>query len=301
MQPAASGQSGTAEDVLVTCAASVDEGVIGLTDLDAECAGLEPALVDAGFAPFLSETQSEALTSQSLSDLAQLRDYYARPISGTPVLQVNEIENIVRSLEQAKAARSLTLKERLSRWLRQAFDRRQVAGDSWLTQWLRGKSVPQQVTDVLLGGLVLLVVVLVVIVLTNELRAAGVLKRSTRKRLVRTASGDHAAVRLTFADIESAPLREQPSRLLQLVVSALVDGGRLSGAYSLTHRELTNRASFDTPDQHHRFEVLASGAQYARYSGDSLSVSEIDTLIVGGRELYAQITRTPTASDKGLA
>lgn len=290
---AAPAQDGDA-NIIVSCARDADEDIVGLTELDAECPGLEPALVDAGLAPFISEAQSAALTSAALSDLAQLREHY-RQLPALHTLSIDQVAQVARELEQVKAARPLTWRERLSQWVRQFFDRPQSNGSSWLAEWLRNKSLPQKVTDVIVTGLILLVIVLALIVLINELRAAGVF----RKRAARKAAGlgsngmPGSTMPLTFADISAAPLRDQPSLLLQLVVNALVDTGRLQAARSLTHRELALRARFDASLQREQFSLLATGAERARYGRDLPTATQIEALLTDGRALHAQIAATP--------
>ena len=300
----ASGAATAAQDsdasILVSCARDADEESVGLTDLDAECPGLEPALVDAGFAPFISETQSAELTSAALSDLAQLRDHYQQS-PAMPALQIDQVAQIARELEQVKAARALTWQERLSQWVRQLFGRHQSEGSSWLAEWLRNKSLPQKVTDAIVAGLIVLVIVLALVVLINELRAAGMLrKRGAGKAAGLADSGSMAStLRLSFADISAAPLRDQPSLLLQLVVSALVDAGRLPAARSLTHRELAPRAQFDDAAQREQFSMLAVGAERARYGRDVPAATQIEALLADGRALHAQIaaSRVDRAGD----
>jgi hypothetical protein len=266
--------------------------VVGLEDLEAECPGIESALVAAGFAPFLSELQSSELTVYALSDLVQLYGYYHRePSANARTLEVDGVGRIVRSLEQVQQRRTESLLQRLERWLRNVLERPQSEAPPWLSRWLQGKSLPQKVTELIVYALIALVIVLAAVVLFNELRAAGMLKRSARKRLTMLAHGAGGVVTpLTFADLEAAAWRDKPSLVLQLLVSALIASGRLQSERSLTHRELTERAALDGPEQREHFRNIAVIVERARYGREPLTSEQIQRLVMDGRALHEEIT-----------
>ena len=77
------GAAGSPADILARCVESDATQIYGLENLEAECPGIEHALVELGFAPFLSERQLGVLSIYSLSDLQQVAHRYAeRPAPG---------------------------------------------------------------------------------------------------------------------------------------------------------------------------------------------------------------------------
>ncbi len=286
----AGGRSLSEFDRVTQCVQSAPEDTIGLTELDAECPGLEAVLAKTGLAPFISQRQSDELTSAGVEDLVHLHDRYQRAASDAHSLEVGAVAGIVRQLTQAESPRPLTLKERFLRWLQQMFERRQSHADNWLSRWLKEVSVPDKARELITYTLIALVLVLAVTVLVNELRAAGVLKRSARIRL----SGDSSIAgrplaELTFADLDAATLQDKPSVMLQLLLAALVKSGRLQSERSLTPRELTARAVFDEQTQRENFRAIAFGAEHARYGNSALNAAQVDALIADGRALYAAV------------
>ncbi len=61
-----------AETLIASCIASIDGEVAGLPVLEDACPGLEHALVESGFAAFVSEAELQRLSRFSLVDLQAL-------------------------------------------------------------------------------------------------------------------------------------------------------------------------------------------------------------------------------------
>lgn len=289
----------SAAALVAQCSKSAATDIVGLSELDAACPGLEHALVQLGYAPFVSEAQLDALSVHSLMDLQQLAERYRQP----PDAAANEIEvktlaPILESLRQPpRAELPDTWLQRLKRWLRSVFDQPQRESDSWLSRWLQERTIPEKVRDGIVNGLILLVIALAVVVLFNEARAAGLLRRGGRRgsRMSDRATGLEP-VRPSLSDLDSVAPEQRPSLLLRLLVAALVDAGRLRTEKSLTHRELSQRADFDVAEQRENFQRVAALGERLLYGDARVAPDEIETVVQAGRALNAQLAAPKVSS-----
>ncbi len=297
-EPAA-GIPQSAAALVAECSESAADDIVGLNELEAACPGLEHALVQLGYAPFVAEAQLDQLSVHGLVDLQRLADRYRR----TPDVAANEIHAgtlgpILESLRQEQRAElPETWLQRLKQWLRSVFDRPQQASDPWLGRWLQQRTISEKVRDGIVYGLIALVIVLAIVVVFNEARAAGLLRRGGRhdSRAPASAANPEPA-RLSLADLDSLTLEQRPSLLLRLLVSALVKAGRLRADKSLTHRELMQRANFDVPGQREDFQRVAVLGERLLYGTARVAPDEIETVIQAGRALEAQLAASQVAS-----
>ncbi len=206
-------------------------------------------------------------------------------------MSVDRLQPVLASLqEELRPDRPLTWFGRLKQWLRGIFDRQQEDTGSWWERWLRDVEVPQKVTRGILYGLVALIVLLAVAVVLNEVRVAGVLNRRVPRR-GRSLGHDPASglAPLTNADLDSVEPSERPAALLRMLVTTLVNSGRLRTEKSLTHRELGRRAMFDAAEQRECFERVASLGERLLYGAGGASGDEIDKVVTAGRALEHQL------------
>jgi uncharacterized protein DUF4129 len=144
-------------------------------------------------------------------------------------------------------------------------------------------------TTVLFVALALLLG-LTILVIVSELRAAGVF----RKRLVieidnSTASTAAALADDATVDVDSLPPDRKASMLLRMLVTTLVQSGRLRTERSLTHRELSARANFDDAAQRESFQRVAALAERTVYGGSEVAASEVEPIVSAARALDAQL------------
>lgn len=289
-EPAPSAVTSAAE-LVAQCSESAATDIVGLNELDAACPGLEHALVQLGYAPFVSEAQLDRLSVHSLEDLQQLTDRYRQP----PDAAANDIGTttlgpILESLQQQRAEPPQTWFQRLKQWLRGVFDRSQQKPDPWLERWLQGRTLPQKFWNVVIYGLIGLVIVLAVAVVFNEARAAGLLRRGGRRDLqVQDRATGLEATRMSLADLDAVALEARPSLLLRLLVATLVNAGRLRAEKSLTHRELSQHANFDAVDQRESFQRVAVLGERLLYGDARIAPDEIEAAVQAGRALNAQL------------
>jgi hypothetical protein len=264
----------SALDVIGDCSDSADEETVGLTALEAECRGLTRALEQSGYLPLLSTSLREELDAYDLSDLLTVDDWYAQHDPAASAPDPAALGPILESLRAQQPERPLTWFERFKRWLRSMADRQQ-----------RDEVVATTVLFVALA----LILVLTILVIVNELRAAGVFgKRLSSERegiaTSTTTAADDAAV-----DVDSLPADRKASMLLRMLVTTLVQSGRLRTERSLTHRELCARANFDDAEQRESFKRVATLAERTVYGSTEVAASEVEPIVTAARALDAQL------------
>lgn len=292
-------------EIVAKCSESADSDAIGLQELEALCPGLEHALVELGYAPFISESQLDQLNVYSLVDLQRLAARYREPPAGEfSEIEIATLKPILQSLQQAaqRGERPLTLLERFKQWLRSVFDKPQSDSESWLSRWLENVEVSEAVSRAIVYGLVILVIVLALAVLVNELRAAGLLRRRPRagKRGEIEADAAPDATTMTLADLDRVAPNDRPSVLLRMLVATLVKTGRLRAERSLTHRELGLRAGFDETAQRECFQRVAALGERVIYGDGRVQDDEVETVVQAGRILNQQLA-APHAVSSGAA
>lgn len=279
----------SARQVLDECIDSVDVDVISMPALEEQCPGLEQALADLGLEPFIADWQWDTIGVVGLRNLRAVQQRYSEP-PATADVQVDGLKSILDELKQpVQAEQSPTLFERFRRWLRNLLGQQDAAGDSWLSRWLDEYSLSETARTVLIYCLVILVVGLAVAVIVNEVRVA----RKGRRKRDRTQSVSGAGVfgeaLARSLDLDAAARSERPSILLQMLVAALVQSGRLQAERSLTHRELTTRARFDDSSQRESFRRVAQLAERIVYGGDE-APADLDEVVQAGRALHSQLS-----------
>lgn len=303
--PAAWSQAAGEPDAVLTACVEASEQAESATleELEAECPGIEHALVEMGYAPFISETQLDELSWYNIQELQALRQRYVQGATGSDV-RTDSLAPILNSLQDKEAAQPPTWFDRLKRRLRDMFDRRGESS-SWFDSWLADKELPGSVREFIVYAVVFISVVLAILVIFNELRAAGVLRRRARAaKQSPAAAGKTVASELTLADLESAAPSDRPSVVLRLLVAALVQRGRMRADRSLTHRELTARVALEDAGQRESFARVASLSERAVYGDGAVPIEEIDATVAAGRALIAALAATPmiaASTSKGAA
>lgn len=280
-------------EIIASCAEADAEDAIGVQELDEFCPGIEHALVEFGYAPFISATQLEELSTYSFVDLQHLAQRYT-PRDSVPQhdLEGGKLDSILRSLEQpARAELAPGWFERFKRWLRKAFAQQEADPDSWVNRWLPDLTISEAVSKAIGYVLVVLVIVFAIGILINELRVAGLMKRGKNARHARAAGSadDSGRAVIAASDLNALPLRERPSTLLRMLVATLVNTGRLRTERSLTHRELGSRASLEEQTQRECFQRVASLGERTVYGAGNVSAEEIESVVAAGQSLNAQL------------
>jgi len=284
-------QAFASEQVLRGCVESAAEDAVGLAALEATCPGVTDALIESSYAAFISESQEQQLTRESLGDLLDLQARYqdrpaphARP---DPTAAAAALGSLQQAAPRVAPKGWIEL---LTEWLHQ-YVSDAANQDNWLVRWLRDFRLSDNQGDWLLALFALLVAAAALVVLIFELRAARVLRRHGTHAAAAGNLAPASAAALTLADLEVAAVRDRAALLLKLLVTALQRAGRLRADHSLTHRELGKRASFDDERQRQAFGEIATLAEGTLYGGRVVGEPELDRAIASGRDMYAQLTR----------
>jgi len=280
-----------ASKIVEHCSDEASDETYGLTDLDKECPGLTDALEDLGYLQLLSSGTRDALHAYDLPDLLRIDDWYDDEQARD--LDVTTLAPILTSLRAEKPEHALTWFERLKRWLRSLLERQQDTRDRRLPQWLDDLDLSTILRALLLGSIVL-IVVLAVVVIYNELRVSGILRK---RRVVHDAAIDAAAHdALTSGGLEDldnlSPARKAPM-LLRMLVATLIKSGRLRTERSLTYRELCTRATFDDTQQRESFRRVAALAERVVYGSGEVSAEEVEPVVAAARALDGQLSGAP--------
>jgi len=277
-------------DLIDGCSDSADQGTVGLTALEQECPGLTRALEQSGYLPLLSTSLRDALDVYDLGDLRVVDDWYAQQHSAAPAPDVGTLGPILDSLNAQKPERPLTWFERFKRWLRTLADRQQQDdSESWLTRWLENAELSETVATTILYSALAVILGLTILVIVNELRAAGVLRKRLADETAALGSSPAASAEGEAIDLDSLSVDRKASMLLRMLVATLVQSGRLRTERSLTHRELSARATFDDPAQRDSFQRVAAFAERAVYGSRDVSAAEVEPIVAAARALDAQL------------
>jgi hypothetical protein len=274
-------------DVIEQCGDSADEESAGLTALEAECPGLTRALEQSGYLSLLAPAARDGLDVYDLTDLLQVDAWYEEPAARD--IDVGTLGPILDSLQAQEPERPLGWFERFKRWLRSMLERRGGSSDNWLSRWLEEADVPDVVAKGILLVALALILGLTILVIVNELRAAGVFRERRKQddEIVRGGAapdtGDAAV------DFDALPIDRKASMLLRMLVATLVQSGRLRTERSLTHRELTARATFDDAQQRESFQRVAALAERTVYGSRDVPADEVEPIVAAARALDAQL------------
>jgi hypothetical protein len=279
----------SARQVLDECIESVEADVVGMPALEAQCPGLEQALIDLGLDPFIPDWQWDTIGPYGLISLRSVADRYNEPPAAREV-QVGSLQSIIDELKQpAQAEQPLTWLQRLERWLRNLMGQRDSATDSWLSRLFDEYSLSETAQKILFYGAVSVVVLLALAVIVNEVRVARRGRRKRDRTQASSADGTSVDAFARSLDLDAAARNDRPSILLQMLVATLVKTGRLQAERSLTHRELTARARFDDSSQRENFRRVAQLAERIVYGGDD-APAELDDVVQAGRALHSQLS-----------
>ena len=285
---------GPARQVLEECVEALDPDVIGLQAIESTCPDIRGALEELGLTELVADSQLSLLSRDGLHSIVSLVARYEQ----TPEREAIGSDSLAAVLDSLRTppeiAQSLSWFERFKRWLREIFQRKEMQSgqESWLSRWLEEHPLPEVVRSVLFYASIAAVVLLALGIIINEVRTA---MRGRRRRISATATDSTEVTReLTPAAFAVETSGERPSALLRLLIATLVKTGRLTGAPSLTHRELAKRARFDDSSQRESFQKIAQLAEREVFSGKELPSDDLVEAVRAGRNLDAQLNGAAT-------
>ncbi len=267
----------------------------GWTAMRAHCPGIEAAFARLHLRGLLPAHWRKSVSSASLPGLAELAHRYsAAPRSALP--DAAALRDAARTL--APPAPAPTLWERLRAWVHKWDARLMRQLVHWLGSFGHGRK-RARVLRVMLAILAALLTAIVAVAYYLARRAGLFARRPARD----ARSRGHLPARAPHAPPEAEPdwtaLVDQPSRVLQLLIEALVGCRRLDGERHLTCRELAARARLDTPAQRDDFAHIALLAERERY-GPPVAVHVPEPLLRSARALHSQCSAPPERAGREM-
>jgi hypothetical protein len=288
--------------LLADCAARLDrDRDIGYGRVAQRCPELALVLTRSARAAWLPGTwqdRSNELSAGGLRELARLiREEAQRPVTvGGPTA-----ESLVPVLRQVSANPDDDSGwwARAGSWIRSLLSRQRPGAaeqDFGIVDWLRSRGIGATAWTVLTYLLLAVLIGIAISVIVGELRAAGMLRRTSRDR-DRGPVLPRGSVPARFEDLASLPLRERPALLLRLITEALSAAGRLQGPPAglggRTRNEILRDARLDSASQRDSLTALARRTEQLRYSAVPPAPPEIEASVAEGSTLLRELGAAP--------
>jgi hypothetical protein len=190
--------------------------------------------------------------------------------------------------------------DRFLRWLEQYTTDGESPNFKRFVNWLENLDAPPWLADAILKVSLVLIVLLALMVVGNELRLAGVLRRIRRPRHLTEAGGtDEAASRSrapSLDELGNLPARQLATAVLEIVTAAFAHRGWLSASTSLTNGELIRQLGQQHSSVAGLFTDLVRGIEKVIY-GDRLPDDESrQRLVATARELMERARSISTVA-----
>lgn len=276
------------------CRQKLDPQVdIGYERIAARCPDLSRRLRESGLAAWLPPSWQDTGNNLSAGSLEELRVLATRELAAQatrPAPSVESLHGVLDEIGQSAEKRG-GLWERFKSWLRRVVagsGRREESGV--FARMIERVGLTQALIETITYVALAIVIVLAGLILVNELRAAGILRRRPRgDRATVTGLAIPQQTRVSRRALEEAPLTEKPALLLALILERFEQLRRVRAARSLTTRELMRSIVLTDPQDAKRLEELALTAERIRFSPNGQRVEGIDAVVAGGRELLEKL------------
>jgi hypothetical protein len=277
------------------CIAHVPAGVTGIEALEPLCPGLRQAISELSGGATLAAASLERLDHDGLVTLMSL--------TAAPIVHLGArpdpaaVGAILREFVKAPA-HQLSWWERFKAWCLKYFAPASRNSPSLrLPAWLSKFSLSPTAAGALFYSLVGLLMIAVLWMVRNELRAAGLLGRSSADRTsTRPSFAGSVSAGLSLERVLKAPLAQRPSMLFRLLAGELARQGRLAAESSLTHREVAERARLDDTKEREQLNQLSRMAELQLYGGVAIEPVRCELVLAEAQALYVELRRRPTGA-----
>jgi hypothetical protein len=298
-QPAAA-RADAALGVIDACVMRLDAEIDeGFARVAARCPQLAGNLRSSDWAAWLPVGWDDPHNTLSAKSLAALHRLVAgeltRPKPG-PAPDVARLRPILANLALTQEERR-TFWARLQAWLRRVLAPRASASpDSPFARLFGRISVSQAVLEFVSYATVVFIVGLAGFIVANEWRAAGMRKRSLRRKSTGTAAERERVRHISWQDIERAAAAERPRLLLELLAARLTAARRLPAAAALTARELTRAAELTDTEDRARLLEVALASEHLRYGAHWAAPARLAAVMERGRQLLERLDASYAAT-----
>jgi hypothetical protein len=272
---------------------------VGYERIASRCPDLSRRLQESGWSAWLPRDWQQPGNSLSPGSLIELRVLVERELATRSSQQKPEVAHLrplLAGLRGDEPEREGWW-GRLKAWMREVFERRAPTDeDSDLSRLVAAMGMSQTVIELVSYGALGIVVALAVLIVSNELRAAGVLPRPARRAVGRASGGvrgREAAQAPSWGDIEGVELQRRPALLLEAIVGRLAEQDRFLLSRGLTVRELIRAARLLDDSNRERLARLAGIVEALRFSAVPVPADDIAGALKNGRELLDRLGPAP--------
>lgn len=255
------------------------------------CSGLKEQLDASPYAQWLPyEWWNKDLRREQLVELQRLLTGQASGMPFVKAPDTQRIGSVLQGLQQETkaAAEKRSLWQRFTEWLWQRMHAQEERKTpSWLQKWLSKFNLSGESGSLLSYVLFTLIAALAILAVLNELRAAGMLRKWSRKRAQPGLATATAPPLPGEVDIDAAELRLQPSLLLERLLALLAREQPAAGNASLTHRELRRAVQLQGEERQTDFSGLAGCAERTRFASALPPPAELTSAVAAGRRLLS--------------
>ncbi len=288
------------------CLARLDTELdVGYARIAARCPDLTPALARSTYAPWLPtdwHRPDNELSAAGLSELrAQLLRVTVVPAPAHGALRSADVAAVLAQVTHVEASPRSGGWQRFKDWFRRLIAAHPPGDDAWLGRWLADLKLPGGVTELIGWAALGAVVLLAAGILVNELRIAGLLRRRSDCERSPSAAGGRGRAASGPADLEHAPLEEQPARLLELIAERLAVQRPLPPTRALTARELERKANLQERSARARLAELVAVCERVRFSPERVSDTSLAAALRAGRELLLALEQAASAGRRAAA
>ena len=269
-------------------------------DLSKRCPRLAEQLASWLNVGDIGSVDIDATSVEGLRDLQSFAAGFDRRLESAErfSLDFDRLDALLADVLLVEERTDDSLWERFRRWLQQYAKGGESPGLDRLLQWLEELEAPPWLGDVILKASVVLIVLLALMIIGNEFRLAGVLRRLRRPREPQALAGTPASVpksrALSLDELRGLPPRQLAAAVMEIVTAALADRGWLSASSSLTNGELVRQIGQRQSSLAGSFTSLVNAIENVIY-GDRLPDDEArQRLLVTAAELVERTRGGPT-------
>lgn len=269
-------------------------------DLERHCPDLAASLDD-------DDTRVVELDATSVEGLRDLRSFIAgfeREPSAAQNFRL-DLDRVDALLAEVLVEENIddTLWDRFLRWLEQYVKDGESSGFKRFVDWLEELDPPPWLGDVIIKICVVLIVLLALLVIGNELRLSGLLRRVRREHESKVSATAGEALQRkrtpTLDELRGLPPRQLAAGILELVTATLAERGWLSSSSSLTNGELVRQMGQRRNALGESFANLVVGIEKILYGDRQLDDETRARLVAAAGELIDRARHGPAAASEG--
>jgi hypothetical protein len=231
----------------------------------------------------IEDNTLEDFSVEQLQNLRGLIDGYKSPQPGTAQLDFANLDTLLETILVTQASPKESWWERFKLWLKKHFLPQDSAEDDWLIDFLNAYSLPDWLAEILWRVVMALTVGMGILVVVNELRHAGIRRWLRGKPAglfggIKAAGPQHVPALSGWNALAALWGRDKLVALLRLMISALIEAGRLPDNKSCTNREFLQHLRCTDPLRAGVFEKVLLYAEECVYGGRQVENETIDAL-----------------------